>query len=42
VFAAGNTSEMISNEQLTQFFELPVQVNWENSRPFISRLQMQV
>jgi iron complex transport system ATP-binding protein len=42
VFAAGKTSEMISNEQLTQFFELPVQVHWENSRPFVSRLQMQV
>jgi iron complex transport system ATP-binding protein len=42
VFAAGRTSEMISNEQLTQFFELPVQVNWDNNRPFVSRLQMQV
>jgi iron complex transport system ATP-binding protein len=42
VFAAGKTSEMISNEQLTQFFELPVQVNWDNHRPFVSRLQMQI
>lgn len=41
VFAAGKTSEMISNEQLTQFFELSVQVHWENNRPFVSRLQMQ-
>ncbi|WP_419888468.1 ABC transporter ATP-binding protein [Neobacillus niacini] len=42
VFAAGKTSEMISNKQLTQFFDLPVQVNWENHRPFVTRLQMQV
>ncbi|MEC1520783.1 ABC transporter ATP-binding protein [Neobacillus niacini] len=42
VFAAGKTSEMISNDQLTQFFDLPVQVNWENHRPFVTRLQMQV
>ncbi|MFB3168657.1 ABC transporter ATP-binding protein [Neobacillus sp. 179-C4.2 HS] len=42
VFAAGKTIEMISNEKLTQFFGLPVQVNWENNRPFVSRLQMQV
>ncbi len=42
VFAAGKTSEMISHEKLTQFFELPVQVHWENNRPFVSRLQMQV
>ncbi|MFJ5760928.1 hypothetical protein ACIQAA_17840 [Neobacillus sp. NPDC093182] len=42
VFAAGNTSEMISNEKLTQFFELPVQVHWENNRPFVSRVQVQV
>lgn len=42
VFAAGKTSEMISNEQLTKFFDLPVQVNWENHRPFVTRLQMQV
>jgi iron complex transport system ATP-binding protein len=42
VFGAGSTSEMISNEQLTRFFELPVQVNWENNRPFVSKLQMQL
>lgn len=42
VFDAGKTIEMISNEKLTQFFGLPVQVNWENNRPFVSRLQMQV
>jgi iron complex transport system ATP-binding protein len=42
VFGAGKTIEMISNEKLTQFFGLPVQVNWENNRPFVSRLQMQI
>ncbi|NYE07999.1 iron complex transport system ATP-binding protein [Bacillus niacini] len=42
VSGAGKTIEMISNEKLTQFFGLPVQVNWENNRPFVSRLQMQI
>jgi iron complex transport system ATP-binding protein len=39
VFAAGNTDEMISSEILTQFFELPVDVNWRNGRPSLSKLQ---
>jgi iron complex transport system ATP-binding protein len=42
VFATGKTSEMISTDTLTQFFELPVQVNWKNNRPFVSKLQMHV
>ncbi|MBS4211793.1 ABC transporter ATP-binding protein [Neobacillus rhizophilus] len=40
VFAAGNTGEMLSSESLTQFFNLPVRVSWENERPFLSKLQV--
>ncbi|TDK64754.1 ABC transporter ATP-binding protein [Bacillus salipaludis] len=39
VFAAGGTCEMISGEQLTEFFGLPVKVFWENNRPLLSKLQ---
>lgn len=41
VFAAGETNQMLSGEQLSQFFGLPVSVIWENGRPFLSKLQMQ-
>lgn len=41
VFALGNTNEMLSDELLSQFFELPVRVSWENSRPWLARLQEQ-
>jgi iron complex transport system ATP-binding protein len=37
VFAAGNTTEMISSETLSQFFDLPVHVQWENGRPLLYR-----
>ncbi|EKN70595.1 ABC transporter [Neobacillus bataviensis LMG 21833] len=39
VFAKGNTNTMISSEQLSTFFGLPVQVFWENNRPMLSKLQ---
>jgi iron complex transport system ATP-binding protein len=40
VFASGNTGEMLSSESLTQFFNLPVRVSWENERPLLSKLQV--
>lgn len=40
VFASGDTSEMISSEQLSPFFALPVNVFWENKRPLLSKLQV--
>ncbi|MFC4798267.1 ABC transporter ATP-binding protein [Neobacillus sp. GCM10023253] len=40
VFAYGNTNEMLSSEGLTQFFNLPVRVSWENKRPLLSKLQV--
>jgi iron complex transport system ATP-binding protein len=39
VFASGDTPEMISSEQLSQFFNLPVSVYWKNNRPLLSKLQ---
>lgn len=39
VFASGWTSEMLSSERLTHFFNLDVQVTWENQRPMLSKLQ---
>lgn len=38
VFASGNTAEMISSERLTAFFDLPVQVIWQNGRPLLSKI----
>lgn len=38
VFSAGDTNEMISSEMLTKFFDLPVQVIWENGRPLLSKV----
>jgi iron complex transport system ATP-binding protein len=38
VFAAGPTTEMLSGEQLSKFFGLPVRVNWEDGRPRLSKL----
>ncbi|MEH7107026.1 ABC transporter ATP-binding protein, partial [Bacillus sp. JJ1764] len=40
VFAAGETTDMLSNERLSDFFEAPVQVSWQNQRPLLSKLQM--
>lgn len=39
VFAAGNTEEMLSGERLSQFFDVPVRMLWENGRPFLSKVQ---
>ena len=39
VFGAGNTTDMISSEKLTEYFKLPVEVFWENGRPLLSKLQ---
>nr|WP_295972469.1 ABC transporter ATP-binding protein [uncultured Bacillus sp.] len=38
VFASGETSEMISSKKLSEFFDLPVQVIWNNGRPLLSKL----
>lgn len=38
VFASGNTNKMISSEQLSRFFHLPVQVSWQNNRPLLTRI----
>ena len=35
VFASGDTKEMITSDSLSQFFELPVRVQWENGRPLL-------
>lgn len=40
VFAGGNTSELISSEKLSEFFNLPVHVEWKFNRPLLSRLQV--
>ncbi|ALC81290.1 MULTISPECIES: ABC transporter ATP-binding protein [Bacillus] len=37
VFASGDTKDMITSSQLTQFFELPVDIIWQNSRPLLSK-----
>ena len=37
VFSSGDTKDMISSEMLTNYFDLPVKVIWENSRPLLSR-----
>ena len=40
VFEEGETTEMISSEKLSQFFDVPVHVFWNNGRPYISKLQV--
>ncbi|MCP3028823.1 ABC transporter ATP-binding protein [Halobacillus sp. A5] len=40
VFDQGKTEELITGEQLTRFFDLPVEVSWHNERPFLSKVQM--
>jgi iron complex transport system ATP-binding protein len=37
VFASGDTEDMIKSELLTEFFELPVDVIWQNNRPLLSK-----
>jgi iron complex transport system ATP-binding protein len=40
VFASGDTTELITSEVLSTFFELPVSVIWKNSRPLLSKDQL--
>lgn len=40
VFASGVTSDILSSEQLSNYFGLPVRVFWENGRPLLSKLQV--
>jgi iron complex transport system ATP-binding protein len=42
VFAAGDTCEMISSHQLTDFFNIPVEVIWTNKRPLLSKVRQNV
>lgn len=37
VFASGNTSDMMSSQQLSEFFDLPVRVLSQNQRLFLSK-----
>ena len=38
VFSSGETKDMISNEQLTKFFDLAVNVYWDGGRPLLSKV----
>lgn len=40
VFANGEISKLISCEMLTEFFHLPVHVDWKNARPMLSKIQV--
>ncbi|MFP7296349.1 ABC transporter ATP-binding protein [Neobacillus niacini] len=40
VFASGDTNELITSECLSQFFELPVTVIWNNNRPLLSKAHL--
>ncbi|WP_453991890.1 ABC transporter ATP-binding protein [Bacillus nitroreducens] len=35
VFASGQTEEIITSEILSNYFDLPVHVHWENDRPYL-------
>ncbi|WP_338447783.1 ABC transporter ATP-binding protein [Niallia oryzisoli] len=37
VFSSGNTKDMISSQQLSEFFDLKVTVFWQNGRPLLSK-----
>lgn len=39
VFASGNTEELIDSEQLSGFFDMPVNVVWSNGRPLLSKVR---
>ncbi|MGP4076182.1 ABC transporter ATP-binding protein [Halobacillus sp. K22] len=39
VFNAGETTKMITSQQLSRFFDLDVDVSWHNERPFLSKVQ---
>ncbi|WP_251549203.1 ABC transporter ATP-binding protein [Neobacillus muris] len=38
VIASGKTSDMLSNERLSDYFGMPVMVTWQNKRPLLTRL----
>lgn len=38
VFSAGSTGELLSGVRLSEFFDVPVRVTWENGRPLLSKL----
>jgi iron complex transport system ATP-binding protein len=40
VFAEGETSELITSEKLTEFFNLPVRVKRENNRSLLSKIEV--
>ncbi|PKG23215.1 ABC transporter ATP-binding protein [Niallia nealsonii] len=37
VFAKGQTEEMMTSKNLSEFFELPVEVIWNNQRPLLAK-----
>ncbi|AQU81089.1 ABC transporter ATP-binding protein [Planococcus faecalis] len=37
VFASGDTQKLVTSEQLSAFFELPVNVMWNDGRPLLSK-----
>lgn len=40
VFAEGETSELITSEKLTEFFNLPIRVTRENNRSLLSKIEV--
>lgn len=39
IFASGETNKIISSEQLSNFFKIPVHVTWNNNRAYLSKIQ---
>ncbi|MCY8917135.1 ABC transporter ATP-binding protein [Bacillus atrophaeus] len=39
VFAAGDIKEMLSDDLLSSFFDMPIDVLWNNGRPFLTRAE---
>lgn len=37
VFASGETSALLTSEQMTEFLDLPVEILWHNERPFMAK-----
>ncbi|MGF9977266.1 ABC transporter ATP-binding protein [Viridibacillus arvi] len=37
VFASGSTVDMLTSEKLSSFFDIPVEVIWQNNRPLLSK-----
>ncbi|MFP7493475.1 ABC transporter ATP-binding protein [Terribacillus saccharophilus] len=40
VFASGDTTDMISSPNLSDFFGIPVNVSWDHNRPYLSRVHI--